>query len=317
MMAAARAADRLIDRLPPVRGRYEAAAPLAPLTWFRVGGAAELLYHPADAEDLSAFLAGLPDGVPVTVIGLGSNLLIRDGGVDGVVIRLGKAFGQMARTGTTVRVGAGASDISVASFARDEGLGGLEFLRGIPGTIGGALRMNAGAYGREMADVLTAAEAVDRAGRVHRIGTAEMGFSYRKATVPADWIFTAAELRGEPEDPAVIAERMAAIAQAREESQPLRTRTGGSTFKNPSAPEAEGRRAWELVDAAGCRGLRRGGAEVSAKHCNFLINSGTASAADLEGLGEEVRRRVKAATGVTLDWEIRIVGRPAGGEIGS
>lgn len=303
MMTARRPLPHLIDRLPPARGRVEADAPLSELTWFRVGGPAEVLFRPADAKDLSQFLKMLPADVPVTVIGLGSNLLVRDGGVPGVVVRMGKTFGAIERMGDVIRAGAGVSDINLAAFARDAGLGGLEFLRGIPGNLGGAVRMNAGAYGREIADVLVAAEAVDRAGNFHRVTRDELGFSYRRSTAPADWIFTAVELQGTPEDPAVIAAKMDAINAAREESQPLRTRTGGSTFKNP-----EGRKAWELIDAAGCRGLRIGGAEVSTKHCNFLINRGDATAADLEMLGEEVRRRVKEATGVTLEWEIRIVG---------
>lgn len=303
MMTARREIPHLLDRLPPARGRFEADAPLADLTWFRVGGPAEVLFRPADAKDLSQFLKALPADVPVTVIGLGSNLLARDGGVPGVVVRMGKSFGAMERDDDVIRAGAGASDINLAAFARDAGLGGLEFLRGIPGTLGGAVRMNAGAYGREIADVLVAAEAVDRTGNIHRVGVDELGFSYRRSTAPADWIFTAVELRGVPEEPAVIAARMEEINAAREESQPLRTRTGGSTFKNPA-----GAKAWELIDAAGCRGLRLGGAEVSAKHCNFLINTGAATAADLEMLGEEVRRRVREATGTELEWEIRIVG---------
>lgn len=304
-------ASHLIDRLPPVRGRYDVGASLAEYTWFRVGGPADVLFRPADREDLIAFLKDTPSDIPVTVIGLGSNLLVRDGGVEGVVIRLGKAFGQMTRDGDIVHVGGGASDISVASFARDEGLGGLEFLRGIPGTIGGALRMNAGAYGREIADVLLSAEAVDREGVVHHLTPDDMGFSYRKTTVPNDWIFIGATFRGEPTEKSLISARMDQINEAREESQPLRTRTGGSTFKNPTSPEAQGRRAWELVDAAGCRGYQVGGAQVSPKHCNFLLNNGTATAADIENLGEEVRSRVLEATGVTLDWEIRRIGRHA------
>ncbi|MDA5195080.1 UDP-N-acetylmuramate dehydrogenase [Govanella unica] len=302
-------AQKILDRLPPVRGRYDAGASLAEYTWFRVGGAADVLFRPADTSDLVDFLRNVPVDLPLSVIGLGSNLLVRDGGVDGVVIRLGKAFGQMERVGRVIRAGGGASDISVASFARDEGLGGLEFLRGIPGTIGGALRMNAGAYGHEVADVLVAAEALDRHGNLHRLTPDEMGFSYRKTRVPEDWIFVSGEFRGTPDDPAVIAARMDRINEAREESQPLRTRTGGSTFKNPTSADAKGRRAWELVDEAGCRGHKVGGAEVSAKHCNFLINSGTATATDIERLGEDVRRRVKDVTGVSLDWEIRRIGR--------
>ncbi len=312
MMAAETLPTHLIELLPGVRGRIEANAPLGPLTWFRVGGPADVLFRPADANDLASFLAQLPANVPVTVIGVGSNLLVRDGGVEGVIIRLGKTFGAIKVEGTRIHVGAGASDVSVAAAARDAGLAGLEFLRGIPGTIGGALRMNAGAYGREIANVLVEAEAVDRNGKRHLLTLEHMGFSYRRSAVPADWIFTRAVLAGSPDEPTAIARRMAEINEAREDSQPLRTRTGGSTFKNPSSAKAAGRRAWELIDAAGCRGLCVGGAQVSEKHCNFLLNTGAATATDLEALGEEVRRRVLEKTGVSLDWEIRIIGRRAG-----
>ena len=308
MMAAEMIRSGLKDQMPDVRGRIDFDAPLAPLTWFRVGGPADVLFRPADARDLKDFLADLPGDVPVTVIGVGSNLLVRDGGVRGVVIRLGKAFGQISVDGNRLLVGAGATDISVAAAARDAGVAGLEFLRGIPGTIGGALRMNAGAYGREIANILVEAEAIDRTGRPHRLSLEDMGFGYRRSRVSADWILTGATLAGSPDAPEAIARRMAEINEAREGSQPLRTRTGGSTFKNPTSDVANGRRAWELIDAAGCRGLRMGGAQVSEKHCNFLINTGTATARDLEGLGEEVRRRVREATGVTLEWEIRIMG---------
>ena len=312
MMATEMTRPGLKDQMPYVRGRIDFDAPLAPLTWFRVGGPADALFRPADARDLKEFLAGLPDDVPVTVIGVGSNLLVRDGGVPGVVIRLGKAFGQISVDGSRLHVGAGATDVSVAAAARDAGIAGLEFLRGIPGTIGGALRMNGGAYGREIANVLVEAEAVDRAGRLHRLSLEDMGFSYRRSRLPADWILTGATLAGSPDTPEAIARRMAEINEAREGSQPLRTRTGGSTFKNPTSDVADGRRAWELIDAAGCRGLSVGGAQVSEKHCNFLINTGTATARDLEDLGEEVRRRVRELTGVTLEWEIRIIGEKAG-----
>lgn len=300
-----------LDDLPPVRGNLEFDADLGPLTWFRVGGAADVMFTPADADDLAAFLGALPPEVPVTVIGLGSNLLIRDGGLPGVVIRLGRAFRQMARADGMIIVGAGASDVSVAAFARDEGLAGLEFLRGVPGTIGGALAMNAGAYGREIADVFLSADAIDRRGVRHHLTYADMGFSYRHTDVPGDYIFVSCELKGEPDDVAAITARMNAIMAAREESQPLRTRTGGSTFKNPP-----GRKAWELIDAAGCRGLTMGGAQVSPKHCNFLINTGNATAADIEALGEEVRKRVRETSGVELEWEIRIIGR-ANGRVGA
>ncbi len=304
MMVATSSTTKLLDRLPIIRGRYEENASLAELTWFRVGGSADVVFRPADTADLMTFLKSVPRTVPVTVIGLGSNLLVRDGGVPGVVVRMGKSFAETEQVGSVIRAGAGASDISVSAFARDAGLAGLEFLRGIPGTIGGALRMNAGAYGREMADVLVAAEAVDRDGVLHRLSADEMGFSYRKSTVPDDWIFVAAEMRGTPGDKAAIAARMDEINAAREESQPLRTRTGGSTFKNPT----DGKRAWELIDQAGCRGLTVGGAQVSEKHCNFLINHGNATANDIEVLGETVRARVLAATGIALVWEIRIIG---------
>lgn len=312
MMAASRIVETLLDRLPATRGPLMANASLAELTWFRVGGPAEVLFSPEDADDLAAFLAACPLDVPLTVIGLGSNLLVRDGGVDGVVIRLGRAFRDIKRRDNGVIAGAGASDISVAAFARDAGLAGLEFLRGIPGTIGGALRMNAGAYGREIADIFLAADAVTRDGRRLRLTAADMGFSYRHSVVPEDVIFLAGEFVGTPDDPAAIASRMEQINAAREDSQPLRTRTGGSTFKNP-----EDARAWQLIDAAGCRGLRVGGAQVSEKHCNFLLNTGNATAADIETLGEEVRRRVRASSGVDLQWEIRIIGRPAAGRRGA
>ncbi|MBF0372507.1 MAG: UDP-N-acetylmuramate dehydrogenase [Alphaproteobacteria bacterium] len=304
MMAAPRPQPHLIDRLPRVRGRLTADAPLGRQTWFGVGGPAEALFRPADLDDLSRFLAELPEGVPVTVIGVASNLLVRDGGVPGVVIRLGGGFARVtALADGLIVAGAGALDANVALTACEAGLGGLEFLSGVPGTIGGALRMNAGAYGAEVKDVLAWAEAVDGSGRVHRLEPAEMGFGYRHCAVAEDWIFTAAGLRGRPADPAAVRDRMADIRAAREDSQPLRSRTGGSTFANP-----QGVRAWELIDKAGCRGLRRGGAMISEKHCNFLINEGEATAADLEDLGEEVRRRVLETSGVSLRWEIRRVG---------
>ncbi len=313
MMAAAMRPQRLIERLPPVRGRLTENAPLAGITWFRVGGPAEVMFRPADRDDLIAFLTNKPADVPVTVIGVGSNLLVRDGGVPGVVIRLGRGFADVAIDGTTVRAGAATLDLNVALSARDAGVAGLEFLSGIPGTIGGALRMNGGAYGKEMKDVTVSAEALDPTGRLHRLSLAELGFSYRHSGVAEDWIFLSAELAGARDAPAAIAARMQEIQTKREDTQPIRTRTGGSTFANPKQPEAKGRRAWELIDGAGCRGLVRGGAMVSEKHCNFLINTGNATAADLEGLGEEVRRRVFEQFGVTLEWEIRRIGLPAGG----
>lgn len=298
----------LVDRLPAVRGRLSADAPLAATTWFRVGGPAEALFRPADEEDLAQFLAGCPADVPVTVIGVASNLLVRDGGVPGVVVRLGRGFAEVTAEGTRVAAGAGALDLNVALAARDAGIGGLEFLSGIPGTVGGALRMNAGAYGRETADVLVEATALDRAGGRHRLTPADLGFGYRHCGIPPDWTFTGAVFAGEPAEPAVVAARIDGIAQARAGSQPVRARTGGSTFANPA-----GHKAWELIDRAGCRGLAIGGAQVSEKHCNFLINAGEARAADLEALGEEVRRRVLDTSGIALEWEIRrigVAGRP-------
>lgn len=308
MMAAAVASGRLIDRLPAVRGRLSGNAPLAPVTWFRVGGAAEVLFRPADAEDLAAFVAAKPADVPLTVIGVGSNLLVRDGGVPGVVVRLGRGFAAIEARDGAVDCGAAALDLNVALFARDAGLAGLEFLSGIPGTIGGALRMNAGAYGREVSDVLLEAEAIDPSGARRVLAARELGLSYRHCALPEAWIFTVARLRAEPGDRAAIQARIAEIQAARESSQPIRTRTGGSTFANPTDPRAGGRKAWELIDLAGCRGLRRGGAQVSEKHCNFLINAGGATAQDIEDLGEEVRARVAERFGVTLRWEIRRIG---------
>jgi len=308
MMAAERHSGHLIDRLPAVRGRLAADAPLHRFAWFRVGGPAEVLFEPADRDDLAALLAARPADVPLTVIGAASNLLIRDGGVPGIVIRLGRGFAEIEAAGDIVTAGAGAMDINVARRAAEAGLTGLEFLSGIPGTIGGALRMNAGAYGGEIADVLIDATALDGGGGSQVATAAEMGFSYRASTAPGDWIFIAARFRARPGEAADIAARMAEIRGAREDSQPVRSRTGGSTFKNPADAKA-----WRLIDAARCRGLTRGGAQVSDQHCNFLINTGDATAADLEGLGEEVRRRVKENSGVTLDWEIRRIGVPANG----
>ena len=304
MMALATSHPHLIDRLPRPRGRLTADAPLGPQTWFATGGPAEVLFRPADTEDLASFLEVLPIDVPVTVLGVGSNLLVRDGGVKGVVVRLMRGFTAIAVDGNELVAGAGAPDLNVALTAREHALAGLEFLSGIPGTIGGAVRMNAGAYGGELARVLLSAEAVDRAGKVHRISVSEFTFSYRHSSAPADWIFTSARLHAEPGDQLVIGRRIAEIDTARTESQP-RSRTGGSTFVNPP-----GHKAWELIDQAGCRGLRLGDAQVSEKHCNFLINLGAASAADLEALGEEVRRRVLDKSGVRLDWEIRRIGVP-------
>jgi UDP-N-acetylmuramate dehydrogenase len=307
-MTAVPAASRLIDRLPPVRGRYKENAPLAPVTWFRVGGPAEVLFRPADVDDLARFLAERPADVPITILGVASNVLIRDGGVPGVVIRLGREFAGLAVDGTDVRAGAAAMDVNLARLACTAGIAGLEFLSGVPGTIGGALRMNAGAFGGEMKDVVVAAEALDSGGRRHCLSACDLGFGYRSTAVPADWIFVSAHLRGHSGDPAAIARRMDEIRAQREQTQPIRVRTGGSTFTNPP-----GGKAWELIAAAGCRGLTRGGAMVAEKHCNFLINTGSATAADLEALGEEVRRRVFQTSGVALHWEIRRIGVAAPG----
>ena len=306
-MATKARSPRLIDLLPDVRGRLEAGAPLARHTWFRVGGPAEVLFRPADAEDLADFLAAMPADIAVSVIGIGSNVLVRDGGIPGVVVRLGQGLDGITVDGASVRAGAGAASLHVANAARDGAIAGLEFLCGIPGGVGGALMMNAGAYGTEVKDVFVAARAISRDGVFHTLGRDDMGFDYRHSATPAGWIFVDAHLAGRPGDEAVISGRMAKIQSTRRTTQPVRTPTGGSTFKNP--PEAK---AWELIEQAGCRGLIRGGAKVSEKHCNFLVNTGAASAADLEGLGEEVRRRVFAATGVRLEWEIQRLGVTAG-----
>ena len=302
MMALATAHPHLIDRLPKPRGRLTANAPLGPQTWFRAGGPAEVLFRPADVEDLSSFLKSLPADVPVTVLGVGSNIIVRDGGIKGVVIRLMRGFTGIAVEGNEVVAGAGSPDLNVALTARDHALAGLEFLSGIPGTIGGAFPSNAGAYGGELSQVLISADAVDRAGKVRTVSAAQLGLSYRHSSAPADWIFTSARLKATPGDQLAIARRIAEIDGARAETQP-RSRTGGSTFANP-----EGHKAWELIDRAGCRGLKIGGAQVSEKHTNFLINTGDATAADIESLGEEVRRRVLEKTGVRLEWEIRRIG---------
>jgi UDP-N-acetylmuramate dehydrogenase len=281
-------------------------APLGPATWFRVGGAAEALVRPADVEDLRGFLAALAPEIPVVAVGAASNLIIRDGGIPGVTIRLARGFGAIEVEGDGVIAGAAALDVTVSEHAAAAGLAGLEFLSGIPGSIGGAVVMNAGAYGGDIAGVLDWAEAVTRSGELVRLSAAQLAFAYRHSSLPAGAIVVRARLRARPGPSAMIATRMAEIRAAREATQPVRARTGGSTFRNPP-----GQKAWELIDAAGCRGLVRGGAMVSEKHCNFLINTGTATAADIEGLGEEVRRRVRAATGVTLEWEIRRIGVPA------
>ena len=294
------------DDLPTLRGRLEKDADLSKMSWFRTGGPADLVFRPEDEEDLIAFLESLDPSVPLLVLGVGSNLLIRDGGIRGAVIRLGKNFSTIEVDGNNLTAGAITPDRNVALAAQRAGIGGLEFLTGIPGSIGGAIRMNAGAYGREIADVLVTARAVDRQGRRQEVTVEDLDMSYRHCEAPDDWIFTSALLGGEPEDGSIIRERMDEIDRSRAEAQPLKTRTGGSTFKNPP-----GARAWELVDKAGCRGLAIGDAVVSEKHCNFLINRGAATAADLEALGEEVRRRVFETSGVELVWEIRRLGEPA------
>ena len=294
--------------LPPVRGTYAENAPLKDLVWFRAGGPAEILFRPADADDLAAFLFAKPADMRVNVIGVGSNLLIRDGGIPGVVIRLPASFGKIAVEDTRVRAGAAALDAQVARVAADAGIAGLEFLRGIPGTIGGALRMNAGCYGNEIKDIFVEATAIDGKGNKHILTAADMGFVYRKSGVPEDIVFVEAVFEGVPGKPENIHARMNALVAEREASQPVKTRTGGSTFKNPS-----GHKAWQLIDEAGCRGLMHGAAQVSEKHCNFLINTGDASAADIEALGEDVRARVKAKSGVMLEWEIKRIGVVEGG----
>jgi len=297
--------QKLAALAPDLRGRLAANAPLAPITWFRVGGPAQILFTPADEDDLAYFLKRLPRDVPLTLIGLGSNMIVRDGGVPGVVIRLaGRAFGEVEiLEGHRVRAGAAAPDMKVARAAAEAGVDGLAFYRGIPGSIGGALRMNAGAHGGETTDVLIEARGVDRNGEIRTFTHADMGFSYRHSTAPDDVIFTSALFQGKPGKPEEIIAEMERITAAREATQPIREKTGGSTFKNPK-PQS----AWKVIDAAGCRGLRLGGAQVSEMHCNFLINTGDATAADIEGLGEEVRRRVKEHSGVDLQWEIRRIG---------
>jgi len=295
---------RPCDMLPPVRGSLVRGAPIKDLVWFRAGGPAEVLFRPADAEDLAAFLAARPQDLRVSVIGVGSNLLVRDGGIPGVVVRLSSAFGKVETDGTRVRAGAAALDGAVARTAADAGIAGLEFLRGVPGTIGGALKMNAGCYGKELKDVFVQATAIDGKGNRITLSAADMGFEYRKARGASDdLIFIEAVLEGTRDEPAAIRARMEELSANREASQPIKSKTGGSTFKNPP-----GHKAWALIDEAGCRGLKIGGAQVSEKHTNFLINTGEATAAELEALGEEVRKRVKEKSGITLEWEIKRVG---------
>ena len=297
---------RLAACLPELRGRLQPEAPLKDFTWFRAGGPAEILYSPADEADLAYFLQKTPPAIPVTIIGLGSNLLVRDGGIEGVVIRLGRGFGEIKiEDGHRLRVGAAVPDVKVARAAADAGISGLSFYRGIPGCVGGALRMNGGAHGRETKEVLVEARAVDRKGDVHVLPVAELHYAYRQCGAPEDFIFTEALFQGELGDPAAILAEMDGIAAYREEVQPIKSRTGGSTFKNPP-----GQKAWQLIDAAGCRGLTVGDAKVSEMHCNFLINEGNASGAELEELGETVRARVKQTSGVELEWEIKRLGIP-------
>ena len=290
--------------LPPVRGSLKADAPLGPLVWFKAGGLAQWLFEPKDRQDLSDFLRDLDPAIPVMALGLGSNLIVRDGGVPGVVVRLGKPFAKAGQIdATTLRCGGGASGILVSSTARDAGIAGLEFLRSIPGTVGGFVRMNGGAYGRETCDILVECEVVLRSGEVVTLPHDALGYTYRHSTLPEGAVVVSAVFRGVPGEPAAIQAEMDRIAAAREESQPLRSKTGGSTFKNP-----DGHKAWALVDEAGCRGLQLGGAQVSEKHTNFLLNLGDATSADIEALGEEVRRRVKEKSGIDLEWEIQRVG---------
>ena len=294
--------------LPKVSGKLTADAPLAPLVWFKAGGAAEWLFEPKDASDLQTFLRGLDPAVPVMALGLGSNLIVRDGGVPGVVVRLGKAFAQVARTGDlTLDCGGGASGILVSSTARDAGIAGLEFLRSIPGTVGGFVRMNGGAYGSEVKDILIDCDVVLRDGTLQTLPAADLHYTYRHSELPDGAIVVAARFRGRTGEPEAIQAEMDRISASREASQPLRSKTGGSTFKNPP-----GAKAWELVDKAGCRGLQLGGAQVSEKHTNFLINTGEATSSEIEELGEEVRRRVREQSGVELEWEIQRVGAKIG-----
>lgn len=294
------------SHIPTPRGRLREKVMLGSRCWFGVGGAADWLFTPQDQDDLAEFLAHLPVDVPVTVLGVGSNILVRDGGIEGVVIRLGRGFAAISHDNNQVQAGAGALDVNVAHYAAQSGLAGLEFLVGIPGTIGGAARMNAGAYGSDMAQIVQTIDAVDRQGVIHRITGEEAGFTYRHSAIPTDWIVTNVTMQTKPDDVAACAARMQDISDSREATQPVRSKTGGSTFKNP-----EGHKAWQLVDGAGCRGLSIGDAQVSELHCNFLINHGNATANDLELLGETVRERVLADSGISLEWEIKRIGRTA------
>jgi UDP-N-acetylmuramate dehydrogenase len=302
-MRVSKFSDDLIRQLPSSRGRIEANVSLSKSTWFRVGGPAEVMFWPADLDDLITFLQNKPDAVPVTMIGIGSNLMVRDGGIPGVVIRLGKIFEEVSIRGMEIIAGGGLSNLRLANFARNYEISGFEFLCGIPGTVGGSIRMNAGAYGFEIKDILQRVKALDKKGNLKDLSVSELKYSYRHSNLKKDLIYIGGYFKGSPAAAIKIAERMTVIRQEREFTQPVKMPTGGSTFVNPP-----GYKAWELIDAAGCRGLMRGGAIVSEKHCNFLINTGSASSADLEGLGEEVRRRVFEGCGIKLDWEIQRLG---------
>ena len=299
----------LADRLPSVRGKLSENVSLAPYTWLRVGGPAQVLFIPKDISDLSRFLGALDGDIPVQVLGVASNTLVRDGGVAGVTIRLGPSFAKVeAISATQIKAGAAALDNLVAKRAAKAGIAGLEFYAGIPGTIGGALRMNAGCYGGETKDILISAKAMDRAGRVHHLTLEDFGYSYRHSAIADDLIFIEAVFEGRKDDPDTITARMDAITAKREQSQPIREKTGGSTFKNPDQVQSDGRGAWKVIDDAGGRGFRVGGAQMSEKHCNFMINTGDASAADLEALGEAIRAKVKDSQGVDLEWEVKRIG---------
>lgn len=298
----------LLERLPDVRGSLQPDVPLAPYTWLRVGGSADAFFIPKDEADLAHFLSSTPPDIPIHILGVASNTLIRDGGLRGVTIRLGPAFAKITTDGPAVTAGAAALDNKVAKAAAKAGIAGLEFYAGIPGTIGGALRMNAGCYGGETKDILCEFVAIDRRGRRCRVPAAEMEYSYRHSAAPSDWIFVEAMFEGRADDPAAITARMEAITAKREQSQPIREKTGGSTFKNPDPEQSGGRGAWQVIDAAGGRGYRVGGAQMSEQHCNFMINRDNASAADLETLGENIRAKVKQSQGVDLDWEIKRIG---------
>jgi UDP-N-acetylmuramate dehydrogenase len=306
MMATGLKPEHLIDIMPNVRGKLKADEALSRYTWFKVGGPAEVLFKPADEEDLCGFLSKLPIDIPISIIGNASNLLVRDGGVPGVVIRLGAAFSKIEITNCQIRIGAAAADLNVARKARDNAISGFEFLSGIPGTLGGAIRMNAGAYGAEIKDVCLSVKAVDRKGKVHELKNQDLGFIYRHSGIDPTWIITEVTLKGQDGTLSDITTRMENIQLDREQNQPVRTLTSGSTFTNPP-----GHKAWQLIDEAGCRGLVRGGAIVSNLHCNFLVNARNATAEDIEGLGEEVRRRVFNQLGVMLNWEIKNMGIPA------